>query len=868
MRQRAQWPSIWPVLALLGALAAFGLGALVGVTGPSETEIWERHEQVTTALDGVIFHLREAEESQHAFLLRGRQEDLARAGAAAARARTASAMLRVLASGQPEQRRRVERLQALIGERLGQLEKEVAVRRARPQVLLSGANSDELAALRDLATEVRREERRMLRRRLDEVEAGREVFAFVSGGAGLLLFGLLPIALWLTHRGRRQLADAAEVLNQALEASGAAAWRWDEGTGRLTWSQQAADLFGVGPERAGTVREFLQLIHPDDREPFRRVLEQARGGAHEIRHEFRMVRPDGTVVWLAGSGRSLRSALRPAGEEQRMAGTVLDVSERRRAEESLRFLAEAGTLLAASLDYDATLRNVARLAVETIADVCFFDLFGEDGVERVAWAHRDPAGEEELDASMGSHDRFLLARDLHAVITAPVVGQGRTLGTLTFCRTSDHPRRFDEDDRELAAELGRRAGVAVENARLYQETQRANAAKDQFLATLSHELRTPLTPVLAVVSALEEDGRLPRDVRDRLAMVRRNTELEARLIDDLLDLTRIERGKLDLRREVTDVLPLLAHAVEATRTPEIEAYGLRLVSELAADDHRVWADGPRLSQVFWNLIKNALKFTPAGGTIRVRSSNEGEDGAPARWLVVEVADTGIGIEPDVLPRIFDAFEQGQRRITRQFGGLGLGLAISRRIVELHGGSLAAASEGKGKGATFTVRLPVGVPVEAAAAVPSRTAAGAAAEEAATPAPARPLHILLVEDHADTAAAMADLLRGIGHRVTAAASVEAALAAAAAVERQGGNGGGGGGIDLVVSDLGLPDGNGYDLMRELARRYGLRGIALSGYGMEDDVQQSREAGFERHLTKPVDLRSLDAAIRDASQVPVP
>ncbi|HEX9671637.1 MAG TPA: ATP-binding protein, partial [Thermoanaerobaculia bacterium] len=772
MRERARWQSIWPFLALLGALAAFGLGALVGVSGPSETEIWERHEQVTAALDGVIFHLREAEEAQHAHLLRGRPADLARAGAAAARARTAAAMLRVLASEQPEQRRRVERLQALIGGRLGQLEREIALRRARPQVLLSGASSDELAALHELAKEVRRGERRMLRRRLNEVEAGREVLAFVSGGAGLLLFGLLPVALWLTGRGRRQLADASEVLNQALEASGAAAWRWDEGTGRLTWSQQAADLLGVEAQEAGTVREFLERVHPDDREPFRRVLEQGRGGVREIRHEFRVVHPDGTVVWLAGSGRSLR----PTGEERRMAGTVLDVSERRRAEESLRFLAEAGTLLAASLDYDTTLRNVARLAVERIADVCFFDLFGEDGLERVAWAHRDPAGEEELDASMGAHDRFLLARDLHAVITAPVVAQGRTLGTLTFCRTSDHPQRFDEDDRELAAELGRRAGVAVENARLYQETQRANAAKDQFLATLSHELRTPLTPVLAVVSALEEDGRLPGDVRDRLAMVRRNTELEARLIDDLLDLTRIERGKLDLRREVTDVLPLLAHAVEATRTPEIEAYGLRLVSELAADDHRVWADGPRLSQVFWNLIKNALKFTPAGGTIRVRSSNEGEPGAPERWLVVEVADTGIGIEPEVLPRIFDAFEQGQRKITRQFGGLGLGLAISRRIVELHGGSLAAASEGKGKGATFTVRLPVGVPAEAAAAAPAGTAAGVV-EKAATPAPARPLHILLVEDHPDTAAAMADLLRGIGHRVTTAASVEAALAAA-------------------------------------------------------------------------------------------
>ncbi len=408
----------------------------------------------------------------------------------------------------------------------------------------------------------------------------------------------------------------------------------------------------------------------------------------------------------------------------------------------------------------------------------------------------------------------------------------------------------------------RRAELEVERAR--QEAEGANRAKDHFLATLSHELRTPLTPVLAVVSGLQEDGRLPADVRAHLAIVRRNVELEARLIDDMLDLTRIARGKLELRRETADLRQILEHALQ-TASGDLLHKRLRLVLDLARDDHAVWADTPRLTQVFWNLFSNAVKFTPTGGAITVRSwSEESPDG---RQLRVEVADTGIGIEPDVLADIFDAFQQGEQTITRRFGGLGLGLAISKAIVELHGGSLTAASEGLGRGSVFSVRLPVGElrpaqPAESrpAAAAPSTPAAspasgasGGHAEQAANAAKAAALRILLVEDHADTAEAMADLLRDLGHRVTVAGCVTEALAAA---ERHALDGG----LDLVVSDLGLPDGTGLDLMAELRCRYGVRGIALSGYGMEEDVRKSLAAGFERHLTKPINLQALQTAIQ--------
>jgi len=366
------------------------------------------------------------------------------------------------------------------------------------------------------------------------------------------------------------------------------------------------------------------------------------------------------------------------------------------------------------------------------------------------------------------------------------------------------------------------------------------------MATLSHELRTPLTPVLAVVSRLEARRQpLPGDVHDGLAMIRRNVELEARLIDDLLDLTRISQGKLELRRGPTDVRQVLGHALEACERPGIA--GPEVTVEIEDAELWTWADAPRLTQVFWNLISNARKFTPPEGEVRVRAwRDEGE-------VVVEVADTGIGIELDALPRIFDAFHQGKRHITRRFGGLGLGLAISEKIVSLHGGRIGAASAGRGAGATFTVRLPAGRP-----AVPSYPWE-AGREKAPAPARDRPLHILLVEDHADTAEAMAELLRATGRRVTVAGSVAEGRAAAesAGISANGSR------IDLVLSDIGLPDGSGHDLMAELSHRFGLRGIALTGYGMEEDVERSRQVGFARHLTKPVSLEQLESAIRQVA-----
>jgi two-component system CheB/CheR fusion protein len=384
-----------------------------------------------------------------------------------------------------------------------------------------------------------------------------------------------------------------------------------------------------------------------------------------------------------------------------------------------------------------------------------------------------------------------------------------------------------------------RRNAEREMQRAWAAAEAMNEAKDRFLATLSHELRTPLTPVLAVISGLEMGDRLPKDLRHDMAMMRRNIELEARLIDDLLDLTRVSRGKLELQLQDVDLRQVLEHAIQTSCGEEAAAGRLKVVADIEGG-HRLWADAPRLTQVFWNLLNNAVKFTPEGGTVTVRSWTD----APG-WLTAEVTDTGIGIPPELLPRIFDAFEQGEPGTTRRFGGLGLGLAISKAITELHGGSLQALSEGPGRGATFRVRLPL-TPVPAMTANEPRDA---------PVGDDRPLRLLLVEDHADTAAAMAELLRCLGHDVTVAHSVAEGLATAEAIQDRG--------IDLVLSDLGLPDASGLDLMRELSQRYGLKGIALSGYGMEEDLRRSREAGFTRHLTKPVDLESLKAAIQQVA-----
>jgi signal transduction histidine kinase len=362
-----------------------------------------------------------------------------------------------------------------------------------------------------------------------------------------------------------------------------------------------------------------------------------------------------------------------------------------------------------------------------------------------------------------------------------------------------------------------------------EEARAANRAKDHFMAALSHELRTPLTPVLMAVAALQNDAGLTAESQDLLHMMRRNIELESRLIDDLLDATRIHNGKLTIKRMDVDVHELLRHC-QGTMGWEVQGRQVRFLSEFDAPRHHVHADPVRLQQVFWNLLSNAVKFTPGEGTITVRTFNPDKT-----HLSVQVQDTGIGISPQAKPRIFDAFEQGDASGQPRFGGLGLGLSISKAIVEAHGGTIEAESAGPESGSTFTVTLSL---IE----VPENASTVSAAAEPEYPK--RSLRLLVVEDHAPTREILGRLLSRSGHHVISASSVAEALAAFSAHP-----------CDAVITDLGLPDGSGLDLMRELQKLTPIIGIALSGYGMETDLQQTKEAGFSAHLTKPIQMEEL-------------
>jgi len=377
----------------------------------------------------------------------------------------------------------------------------------------------------------------------------------------------------------------------------------------------------------------------------------------------------------------------------------------------------------------------------------------------------------------------------------------------------------------------------IEMSRLYLEAQDANARKDQFLANLSHELRTPLNPVLTAVSQTDFTGLTTADFIETFAMIRRNIEVEARLIDDMLDLTRISTGKLQIRARAIDLHEVLRYAAEACEAERL-AKNIRLHWRLTAEPIHLDADAGRIQQVFWNLIKNAVKFTPREGAITITTHKEETD---AR---IEVADTGIGLPGDHTDKIFDAFEQGSSEVTRKFGGLGLGLAISKALVTAHRGRIHAANRPEGTGAVFTVHLPLGVPqevVQQAAPTPPQSPA----------APVKGSTILLVEDHADSASILCRMLIARGHQVHVASTAREALELAAIHP-----------IDCLVSDLGLPDGNGLELMHKLSalRPSPLPAIALSGYGMESDVQRSLAAGFKMHLTKPVDFQQILAALQ--------
>ncbi|HEX8285281.1 MAG TPA: PAS domain S-box protein [Pyrinomonadaceae bacterium] len=612
---------------------------------------------------------------------------------------------------------------------------------------------------------------------------------------------------------------------------------------------------------------WLSIVHPEDREraaaEARAIYESGGGGASQ----FRWVRRDGRAVHVEAQSRAiLDEGGRPVG----MRGVTMDISERKAAEERLRFIAEASRVLGSSLDYETTLEGLAHLAVEALADYCLVDLIDDDGrVRRVAATHRDPrmrplverlrefppgpqsagvprvlrTGRPEAFADVSEETLPRLARDeeharvlselgLKSFLTVPLEARGRTIGALTFSSTRAR-RDYTEADVAYAREIAARAALAIENARLYARAQEVNRAKDEFLATLSHELRTPLTPILGWTHMIRS-GRLgANESAQGIRVIEKNSQSLSRLINDLLDMSSILSGKMRIERAAVDLHSVVREAAETVR-PQADARSVALDVQTGPPS-TVSGDRTRLIQVFWNLLHNAVKFSPEGGRVRVRvHALEGR-------ALVEVEDDGDGIAPEFLPHVFERFRQADMGTTRQHGGLGLGLALVKSFVEAHGGAVAVESKGEGRGSRFTVSLP------AAEGAGERRGSGDLEAGEGEPCPEETCRVLVVEDAPDTLEMLRVVFKARGYTALACSTPEEALRVAES-----------GRFDIIVSDIGLPGIDGYELiarLRELPHLRGVPALALTGYAARRDAEAALAAGFDAHVPKPVDPAEL-------------
>jgi PAS domain S-box-containing protein len=560
-------------------------------------------------------------------------------------------------------------------------------------------------------------------------------------------------------------------------------------------------------------------------------------------------------------------------------GVQRDATEQKQVEREraallsrLEFLADVTAVLGSSLDYDVTLRSVAEAAVPRFADWCFIDVVEASGnVQRVAVHHSKremielaleaerkyptpphieigplltvrtgvtqtyDIPDELLTSNAQSEEHLAMLRGLslrHGLVV-PLTARGRTVGVLSFAN-SETPRSFSGDDVRLAEDIGRRAGLAIDNARLYSELERAGRAKDDFLAMLSHELRTPMTATLGWATMLQS-GSIPADLLATAAdSIAQSTRAQARLVDDLLDISRIISGKMQLTLQPIVLADVIAAAIETVR-PAAEAKLIAIDVDLRAADVRLNADAERLQQVFWNLLSNAVKFTPRAGRIDVELSRDADGAA-----LVLVRDSGEGIDPALLPYIFDRFRQGDSGASRRHGGLGLGLSIARNLVEMHGGTLRAASGGVGRGAEFIVTLPATLDTRAAAvATPARQTA-----------PLAGLVLLVVEDDEATRVMLETALRQFGAKVRSATNAADAFALLGMQH-----------FDVVLSDIGLPGEDGCSLlMRVRESGNAVAAIALTAYASSSERDRAFASGFESWLAKPIEPRLLAEEVR--------
>jgi PAS domain S-box-containing protein len=605
---------------------------------------------------------------------------------------------------------------------------------------------------------------------------------------------------------------------------------------------------------------FASLLEPEACEAFARHLEgvvEHRGGS-SVELALAVRAPEMLVVQMVSS-----AAADDSGEVMAL---LFDVSERRRDEKVFQILDRAAAFFASTSTPSAILDQFGSMVVPLLADACVAELFDESG----GIAHRATAISprlapcaaslgDELTRPVGVRSAIVkailtsepqmvdrLARqagaevDLRSLVALPIAGRGHVFGVIVLFAAGGTPR-LRPADVKLAAELAKRASLAIDNARMFVELHETQASKDRFLAMLSHELRTPLNPALAAVSALLEAGTPPPADLDRtLRMIHDNLSLEARFVDDLTDLVRAARGEFELVLAAVDVHDVLLDVLSLCEH-DLRKKAIALTVKLDATEHVARADAARLKQILWNLVRNAVKFTPQGGTIAVRSYDAGER------ISVEVTDSGIGIEAHSLSKIFDPFTQADDSICSTFGGMGLGLAICRMLTRAHRGKLSVQSEGLGKGAKFTVAIPLdsGDSASRADTVPTFASGVWPVQRAAK------LSVLVVDDDRDTREVMAALLGRFDCSVRTAPTVAAALDAAQANS-----------FDVLISDINLPDGTGLQLLGKLRlRKCGMRGIAVSGAVSPEDVDRAKAAGFGTYLKKPITFGQLRAALAE-------
>jgi len=614
---------------------------------------------------------------------------------------------------------------------------------------------------------------------------------------------------------------------------------------------------------------WIRIVHPDDVQRSSDTWRAAvrTGQPYEIEYRF-FDRKTRAYRWHLGRALPVRDS---EGHVARWFGTCTDVDDQKRATQAARFLAEAGRTLSSLTDYPTALQTVARLAVPDFADGCAVDIVEDDGaLRRLALACGDRSrldaakdikaygpqaalatGQGVLVAEVtddllracaddDEHLAILRAAGLRSSIAVPIKVGAHIIGAITFL-TSDSGRVYRESDLQVAMELAYRTGIAIENARLYDDARESDRQKDEFLAVLAHELRNPLAPIrtaLQLIRLAPED----RSRRDRACDVMdRQIHQMVRLVDDLLDVSRITRGKIELRREAQELSAIIQRAVETSR-PMIEAGGHELTVTFSREPIYLDSDPTRLAQVFSNLLNNAAKYTPRGGRISITGERD-PSGA-----VVRVRDTGEGIPADMLTRIFDMFAQVDRSVEKAHGGLGIGLTLAKRLVDMHGGSIEALSDGPGAGSEFVVRLPAFV-------------AGASTDPDAPtddvlPKAVSTRRVLVVDDNQDAADCLADVMRLRGHDVRTAHDGRTALAIAETFRP-----------DAVLLDLGMPNLSGYDTAEHLRASLGphVLLVATTGWGQDEHRQRSQQAGFDHHLVKPVDPAMVAALLANAPPV---